>query len=91
VGTSLDREYDYISELRRVARDLSDILRGNFVGFYIMGSFVMGDWDPKRSDIDFIAVTRKPLNKTESLEIGKMHKAFQIRSGEEARWCLCLS
>ena len=76
MGTSLDREYDYLSELRKVARDLYEILRGNFVGFYIMGSFVMGDWDPKRSDIDFIAVTRKPLNKTESLEIGKMHKAL---------------
>ena len=76
MGTSLDREYDYMFELRRVTRKLSEILRSNFVGFYIMGSFVMGDWDPKRSDIDFIAVTRKPLNKTESLEIGKMHKAL---------------
>jgi hypothetical protein len=76
VGTSLDREYDYMSELERVARDLSGILRSNFVGFYVMGSFVMGDWDPERSDIDFIVVTRKPLNKTESLEIGKMHKAL---------------
>jgi predicted nucleotidyltransferase len=72
----LDREYDYLYELRRVVRDLSRILRGNFVGFHIMGSFVMGDWDPKTSDIDFIAVTRKPLNKKESLEVGKMHKAL---------------
>ena len=75
-GTSLDRKYDYMSELGRVARDLSAILKGNFVGFYVMGSFVMGDWDPERSDIDFIAVTRKPLNKKESVEIGKMHKAL---------------
>jgi hypothetical protein len=72
----LVRENNYMSELRRVARDLSRILRSNFVGFYIMGSFVMGDWDPKRSDIDFIAVTRKPLDKKESLGIGKMHKAL---------------
>jgi hypothetical protein len=72
----LDREYDYMSELGRVARDLSAILKDNFVGFYIMGSFVMGDWDPKRSDIDFIAVTRKHLSKRESIEIGKLHKAL---------------
>jgi len=72
----LDKEDDYMFELARVAKDLSRILRGNFVGFYIMGSFVMGDWDPKRSDIDFIAVTRKPLDKRESLEIGKMHKSL---------------
>jgi len=72
----LDKEDDYMFELARVAKGLSRILRGNFVGFYIMGSFVMGDWDPKRSDIDFIAVTRKPLDKRESLEIGKMHKSL---------------
>jgi hypothetical protein len=36
----------------------------------------MGDWDPERSDIDFIAVTRKRLSRRESLEIGKMHKAL---------------
>lgn len=72
----MDKEDDYMFELARVAKDLSRILRGNFVGFYIMGSFVMGDWDPKRSDIDFIAVTRKPLDKRESLEIGKMHKSL---------------
>jgi predicted nucleotidyltransferase len=65
-----------MSELKRMAEYLSDILKGNFVGFYIMGSFVMGGWDPKTSDIDFIAVTKKPLNKKESLEIGKMHKAM---------------
>ena len=72
----MDRKYDYISELERVARDLSGILKGNFVGFYVMGSFVMGDWDPEKSDIDFIVVTRKPLNKRESLEIGKLHQAL---------------
>ncbi len=72
----MDSEHGYMSDLRRLARELSGILKDNFVGFYIMGSFVMGDWDPERSDIDFIAVTRKPLNKKESLEIDKMHKAL---------------
>ena len=72
----MDRKYDYISELKRVARHLSGILKGNFVGFYVVGSFVMGDWDPEKSDIDFVVVTRKPLNKRESLEIGKLHQAL---------------
>ncbi len=36
----------------------------------------MGDWDPEKSDIDFVVVTRKPLNKRESLEIGKLHQAL---------------
>jgi len=72
----LDREYDYMSRLNRVVKYLSGILKDNFVGFYIMGSFVMEDWDPKTSDIDFIAVTRKRLSRRESFEIGKMHKAL---------------
>jgi hypothetical protein len=76
MGTSLDTKHDYMSELKRMAGYLTDILKGNFVGLYIMGSFVMGDWNPKTSDIDFIAVTKKPLNMKESLEIGKMHKTL---------------
>lgn len=36
----------------------------------------MGDWDPEKSDIDFIVITEKPLNKRESLEVGKLHKAL---------------
>jgi len=69
----LDKKCDYVSELKRIAEDISRILRDNFVGFYVMGSFVMGDWDPKKSDIDFITVTRKPLTERESVEIGKLH------------------
>jgi predicted nucleotidyltransferase len=73
---SLDIKNDYVSELKRAAEALSGILKGNFVGFYIMGSFVMEDWDPKTSDIDFIVVTRKRLSRKESLEIAKMHEAL---------------
>lgn len=69
----MDKKCDYVSELKRIAEDISRILRDNFVGFYVMGSFVMGDWDPKKSDIDFITVTRKPLTERESVEIGKLH------------------
>lgn len=66
----------YLSGLKKVAEGLSDILKGNFVGFYIMGSFVMGDWDPGTSDIDFIAVTKKPLTRQESVSIARMHNAL---------------
>ena len=72
----LDRKHHYESELKEIAGQISGILKRNFVGFYVMGSFVMGDWDPEKSDIDFIVATRKPLNKRESLEIGKLHQAL---------------
>jgi hypothetical protein len=73
---SPDRQCDYMSKLRRMAGELSDILNSNFVGLYVIGSFVMDDWNPRTSDIDFIAVTEKPLSKNESAKIGKMHRAL---------------
>jgi predicted nucleotidyltransferase len=63
-------------ELKEICKQISGILKENFVGFYVMGSFVMGDWDSERSDIDFIVVTRKPLNKRESSEIRRLHQAL---------------
>jgi hypothetical protein len=72
----LNEELHYQSELRDVAQRISGILKSNFVGFYVMGSFVMGDWDPEKSDIDFIVITRKPLSKRESLDIGRLHQAL---------------
>ena len=72
----MDKKSGFISELKKTAEDLSKILKDNFMGFYVIGSFVMGDWDPKRSDIDFIVITRRPLNEEESMEIGKMHQAL---------------
>lgn len=70
----MDKERKYKFELKEIAQRISRILKDNFVGFYVMGSFVMGDWDPEKSDIDFIVITEKPLNKRESLELGKLHK-----------------
>ena len=72
----MDKKSSYISELKKTAEDLSRILKDNFVGLYVIGSFVMGDWDPKKSDIDFIVITRRPLNEEESMEIGRMHQAL---------------
>jgi hypothetical protein len=72
----LDQKHKYMIGLGTVAHDIAGVLKGNFLGFYVMGSFVMGDWNPQRSDIDFVVVTRKPLNKKESTEIGKLHLAL---------------
>ena len=66
----------YVIELTKIAGAVSKALRDNFLGFYIMGSFVMGDWDPQKSDIDFIVVTRKALNKEESIQISKLHQTL---------------
>ena len=65
-----------VIELAKISAAVTRALKDNFIGFYIMGSFVMGDWDPQKSDIDFIVVTRKPLNKEESIQIGKLHQTL---------------
>jgi predicted nucleotidyltransferase len=33
------------------------VLRDRFIGLYLGGSLALGDFDPQRSDIDFVAVT----------------------------------
>ena len=73
---NLGMKRSYMIELTVIAEAISKALKDNFLGFYIMGSFVMGDWDPQKSDIDFIVVTRKPLNKEESIQIGKLHQTL---------------
>jgi hypothetical protein len=70
------RQYKYIVGLRRTADSVSRALGGNFLGFYVIGSFVMGDWNSEKSDIDFIVVSRKPLSKKEAADIGKLHLAL---------------
>jgi predicted nucleotidyltransferase len=72
----LGRQREYIVRLRRTADSISKALGSNFLGFYVIGSFVMGDWNPEKSDIDFIVISRKPLNKKEAAEIGKLHLAL---------------
>lgn len=72
----LDKKHNYVVGLGKIADAISKVLKDNFLGFYVMGSFVMEDWDLQKSDIDFIVVTRKPLNKKESAEIGRLHLAL---------------
>lgn len=48
---NLDIKRSYMSELRAIADAISKVLGDNFLGFYVMGSFVMGDWDPQKSDV----------------------------------------
>jgi len=75
---NLDKKRRRMIELAKIADAISKVLKHNFLGFYIMGSFVMGDWEPQMSDIDFIVVTRKPLNKEESIQIGKLHHVLSV-------------
>lgn len=54
--------YDDVNAiLRTLLSSLQVTLGEHLVGLYLYGSLVSGDFDPKRSDIDFVAVTKGDL------------------------------
>ncbi len=64
-------------------RDLLDLLNGqiqdalgaNLLGLYVVGSLVVGDFDPDISDIDLIAATATDLSSDEAARLKAMHAA----------------
>ncbi|WP_077326077.1 aminoglycoside adenylyltransferase domain-containing protein [Virgibacillus siamensis] len=42
--------------------ETKEILRKNFIGFYIHGSLAMGGFNPSNSDIDLLVVTKHPID-----------------------------
>ncbi|MEA2573518.1 MAG: hypothetical protein QOH93_816 [Chloroflexia bacterium] len=63
--------------LNTVLRDLVDsvqeVLRANFVGAYLQGSFAVGDFDA-HSDCDFIVVTEEELTDDEVAALQRVHE-----------------
>lgn len=69
-----DGEYEFIRmEHRLVPPSVEEIIRGltsevramlngNYIGFYIHGSLAMGGFNPTRSDVDILIVTKQPLS-----------------------------
>lgn len=48
--------------LQEITRDLPIILGKNLVGIYLYGSLTQGAFNPRRSDVDCIVVTRRDLS-----------------------------
>ncbi len=47
--------------INRFAALSEEILKNNLTGIYLHGSAVMGCWQPKKSDLDFIVVVREDM------------------------------
>lgn len=47
--------------LHVLLKNVQTILGNNFIGMYVYGSLASGDFDPQRSDIDFLVVTADRL------------------------------
>ena len=63
-----------------IAALLDDLIAGvraalgdNLVGVYVRGSLALGDFDPATSDVDFFAVTERPVNQVEFAALAALH------------------
>jgi Nucleotidyltransferase domain len=68
------------SLLESFVERVCDILAGNFVGAYLVGSFAVGDAD-KHSDCDFLVVTRRQLTQEQEQLIPQLHAEMFNRPG----------
>jgi hypothetical protein len=65
---------DVNAVLHVLLANVQDILGDYFVGLYLYGSLASGDFDPLRSDIDFVVVTTDQLPEELFSALEKMHR-----------------
>jgi hypothetical protein len=53
-------------------------LSTNLVAVYISGSLVMGDFEPPSSDVDFLVVTREPVQRGEAQRVVALHHRLAL-------------
>jgi Nucleotidyltransferase domain len=70
----------YLTEL---TRRFGDLLGENLVGVYLHGSAALGDFSPKRSDLDVVAVVDRPLSAREKEAIAETSRSCPASGGLE--------
>ncbi len=61
------------AELQKLGQRIALLLQSNFIGFYVMGSFTMGAWNPQSSDLDFLVVLKHPTSPDEDAALQALH------------------
>lgn len=74
---------DINQTLRSLLTGTQNIFGENLVGFYLFGSLSYDDFKPDRSDMDLLAILRKPATQIELNEIKQLH--VQVEK-EHPRW-----
>jgi hypothetical protein len=69
--------------LEQLLRDAQRILDNRFFGMYLYGSLALGDFNPEKSDIDFVVVTDGQLPEQTIIALAEMHR--QIVKGD-SKW-----
>ena len=62
---------DVKSFIYSIQKEITAIVNNDLLGFYIHGSIAMGGFNPDRSDIDVLAVTKKPIAVKTKRELAK--------------------
>ena len=63
--------------LERLLCGVREVLGNQFVGLYLHGSLAAGDFDPARSDIDFLVATRTELPAETVASLAAFHRAVK--------------
>jgi predicted nucleotidyltransferase len=69
--------------IEKLLSRIKSILGNKLVGLYLEGSLVLGDFDPKTSDIDLLAVTSNDSDDREYEALRKMHETI---AAEQREW-----
>lgn len=74
IGAIQPTPYPDINQLlRRLLSDVRAILGDGFVGLYLHGSLAMGDFQPEKSDIDYVVVSTAALPDATVEALSEMH------------------
>ena len=84
---AMTQEPTLYPEVNRVLLDLldrvSDNLGENFIGMYLYGSLATDEFEPSRSDIDFVVITDDHVSDPVIKSLEAMHIEL---AGKDDRW-----
>lgn len=69
----MDLPREVLDILDDLLSGIQGALPGNLVGVYLRGSLATGDFDPMMSDIDFFAITERPVSEEEFAALKLLH------------------
>ncbi len=70
----MDISHEAAAMVSDLVTGIQQALGENLVGLYLRGSLAMGDFDPATSDVDFLAVTERPISEQDHKALAVLHK-----------------
>jgi hypothetical protein len=71
--STLDLPKDVAYILDTLIDGAKSILGSDLIGVYLRGSLATGDFEPDRSDVDLLIVTKKPIDSAQFAALARMH------------------